>query len=171
MSRQQGSLQKLLLKLDQKFAFEMFRSKLNLKKLKKFSSTRFLKHFQTVLTEFLYNCNFYCFRTYGQLKNVRLPKKMAGTGKHRGFGFVEYHTKKDAKVRDEIFIAINIHKIKTIYDELKKIYCIFRWPLKHCVKVLTFTDVVCISNGLMIVKVSKKSEREQLNIFTKVKFH
>ncbi|CAG0884800.1 unnamed protein product [Darwinula stevensoni] len=37
------------------------------------------------------------FRPFGELKAVRLPKKMAGTGSHRGFGFVEYLTKQDAK--------------------------------------------------------------------------
>ncbi|XP_028565562.2 putative RNA-binding protein 19 [Podarcis muralis] len=37
------------------------------------------------------------FSTFGELKTVRLPKKMAGTGKHRGFGFVDFLTKQDAK--------------------------------------------------------------------------
>lgn len=37
--------------------------------------------------------------TFGELKTVRLPKKMAGTGAHRGFGFVDFVTKQDAKVR------------------------------------------------------------------------
>lgn len=37
--------------------------------------------------------------TFGELKTVRLPKKMAGTGSHRGFGFVDFLTKQDAKVR------------------------------------------------------------------------
>lgn len=36
--------------------------------------------------------------TFGELKTVRLPKKMAGTGSHRGFGFVDFVTKQDAKV-------------------------------------------------------------------------
>ncbi|XP_010718856.1 probable RNA-binding protein 19 [Meleagris gallopavo] len=35
--------------------------------------------------------------TFGELKTVRLPKKMAGTGSHRGFGFVDFLTKQDAK--------------------------------------------------------------------------
>ena len=35
---------------------------------------------------------------FGELKTVRLPKKMAGTGKHRGFAFVDFLTKQDAKV-------------------------------------------------------------------------
>lgn len=38
------------------------------------------------------------FRSYGELKAVRLPKKLVGTEKHRGFGFIEYYTKTDAKV-------------------------------------------------------------------------
>ncbi|KAM5193683.1 putative RNA-binding protein 19 isoform 2-T2 [Mantella aurantiaca] len=37
------------------------------------------------------------FSTFGELKTVRLPKKMAGTGAHRGFGFVDFVTKQDAK--------------------------------------------------------------------------
>ncbi|KFO90193.1 putative RNA-binding protein 19, partial [Buceros rhinoceros silvestris] len=37
------------------------------------------------------------FSTFGELKTVRLPKKTAGTGSHRGFGFVDFLTKQDAK--------------------------------------------------------------------------
>jgi multiple RNA-binding domain-containing protein 1 len=37
------------------------------------------------------------FRVFGELKAVRLPRKMVGTGPHRGFGFVDYVTKSDAK--------------------------------------------------------------------------
>nr|BAN20693.1 RNA binding motif protein [Riptortus pedestris] len=37
------------------------------------------------------------FKTFGVLKFVRLPKKLVGTGPHRGFGFVEYLSKSDAK--------------------------------------------------------------------------
>ncbi|NXG06877.1 RBM19 protein, partial [Sakesphorus luctuosus] len=37
------------------------------------------------------------FSTFGELKTVRLPKKMAGSGSHRGFGFVDFVTKQDAK--------------------------------------------------------------------------
>jgi multiple RNA-binding domain-containing protein 1 len=36
------------------------------------------------------------FKVFGQLKYVRLPKKIDGT--HRGFGFVEFLTKNEAKV-------------------------------------------------------------------------
>ncbi|RXM36281.1 putative RNA-binding protein 19 [Acipenser ruthenus] len=35
--------------------------------------------------------------TFGELKTVRLPKKMSGTGTHRGFGFIDFLTKQDAK--------------------------------------------------------------------------
>ena len=37
------------------------------------------------------------FGTFGKLKNVRLPKKMNSSHEHRGFGFVEFVTKEDAK--------------------------------------------------------------------------
>lgn len=37
------------------------------------------------------------FKVFGDLKAVRLPKKLVGNEKHRGFAFVEYSTKKDAK--------------------------------------------------------------------------
>ncbi|XP_014277556.2 probable RNA-binding protein 19 [Halyomorpha halys] len=37
------------------------------------------------------------FRTFGEVKFVRLPKKLVGTGPHRGFGFVEFISKNDAK--------------------------------------------------------------------------
>ncbi|KAL1132504.1 hypothetical protein AAG570_010459 [Ranatra chinensis] len=37
------------------------------------------------------------FKPFGELKSVRLPKKMVGTGPHRGFGFVDFVTKHDAK--------------------------------------------------------------------------
>lgn len=36
--------------------------------------------------------------TFGELKTVRLPKKAAGSGNHRGFGFIDFITKQDAKV-------------------------------------------------------------------------
>lgn len=37
------------------------------------------------------------FKVFGELKSVRLPKKLSGTGSHRGFGFVDFLTKQDAK--------------------------------------------------------------------------
>ncbi|KAL1451949.1 hypothetical protein WDU94_006274, partial [Cyamophila willieti] len=37
------------------------------------------------------------FKAFGDIKFVRLPKKMVGSGLHRGFGFVEYMTKNEAK--------------------------------------------------------------------------
>ncbi|XP_054719338.1 probable RNA-binding protein 19 [Uloborus diversus] len=37
------------------------------------------------------------FKEFGTLKFVRLPKKIGSSGEHRGFGFVEYVTKNDAK--------------------------------------------------------------------------
>ncbi|XP_059141800.1 probable RNA-binding protein 19, partial [Physella acuta] len=37
------------------------------------------------------------FKVFGELKFVRLPKKLGGTGPHRGFAFVDFVTKEDAK--------------------------------------------------------------------------
>ena len=37
------------------------------------------------------------FRTFGELKTVRLPKKFSARGEHRGFGFVEFATKEGAR--------------------------------------------------------------------------
>uniref|UniRef100_A0A4W3IC07 RNA binding motif protein 19 n=1 Tax=Callorhinchus milii TaxID=7868 RepID=A0A4W3IC07_CALMI len=37
------------------------------------------------------------FSTFGEIKTLRLPKKMGGTGTHRGFGFVDFLTRQDAK--------------------------------------------------------------------------
>jgi hypothetical protein len=49
----------------------------------------------TITTSTLFCC---VDRTFGELKALRLPKKMVGTGSHRGFAFVDYYTKHDAKV-------------------------------------------------------------------------
>ena len=35
------------------------------------------------------------FKTFGSLKGIRLPKKV--TGSHRGFAFVDFHSKEEAK--------------------------------------------------------------------------
>lgn len=35
------------------------------------------------------------FKTFGTLKGIRLPKKV--TGSHRGFAFVDFHSKEEAK--------------------------------------------------------------------------
>lgn len=37
------------------------------------------------------------FKTFGEIKDLRLPKKMSGTGPHRGFAFIDYENKSDAK--------------------------------------------------------------------------
>lgn len=37
------------------------------------------------------------FRTFGEIKTIRLPKKAIGKEKHRGFGFVDFVTRSDAK--------------------------------------------------------------------------
>lgn len=40
---------------------------------------------------------FELFKVFGELKSVRLPKKLSGTGSHRGFAFVDFLTRQDAK--------------------------------------------------------------------------
>lgn len=49
---------------------------------------------------FFFFSYFLDYRAFGELKSVRVPKKMAqgSEDSHRGFGFVDYHTKSDAKV-------------------------------------------------------------------------
>ncbi|XP_017770776.1 PREDICTED: probable RNA-binding protein 19 [Nicrophorus vespilloides] len=37
------------------------------------------------------------FKTFGEIKSLRLPKKMGPTNQHRGFGFVDFATNADAK--------------------------------------------------------------------------
>ncbi|CAG7830076.1 unnamed protein product [Allacma fusca] len=37
------------------------------------------------------------FKTFGELKAIRLPMKLDGSGEHRGFCFIDYHTKLEAK--------------------------------------------------------------------------
>ena len=37
--------------------------------------------------------------TFGEIKTLRLPQKLSGAGTHRGFAFVDFLTKQDAKVR------------------------------------------------------------------------
>lgn len=48
-----------------------------------------------------HNMLFLLFRTFGELKGLRMPKKMVGTGTHRGFAFVEYNSKTEAKAAME----------------------------------------------------------------------
>jgi len=48
------------------------------------------------------------FKPFGELKSVRMPKKSVGSGTHRGFAFVEYITKQDAKKAFES-LSISTH--------------------------------------------------------------
>lgn len=43
------------------------------------------------------------FKGFGELKSVRLPKKAVGKGKHRGFAFVEFLSKENAKKAFDTF--------------------------------------------------------------------
>lgn len=66
-------------------------------------------------------------RPFGELKAVRLPKKMAGNESHRGFAFIDFITKQDAKVEFTLvtvcvtafikyFIAISRERL-TVYQQ------------------------------------------------------
>ncbi len=46
---------------------------------------------------------------FGELKFVRMPKKIDDEH-HRGFGFVDFVSKNDAKVRQERFIQKKINE-------------------------------------------------------------
>jgi len=46
------------------------------------------------------------FKVFGEIKAMRLPKKMVGTGTHRGFCFIEYQSIHDAKVRKVLFFNL-----------------------------------------------------------------
>ena len=43
-------------------------------------------------------CYCHACSVFGELKSLRIPKKLSGTGTHRGFGFADFLTKEDAKV-------------------------------------------------------------------------
>ena len=44
--------------------------------------------------------------TFGEIKTLRLPQKLSGSGTHRGFPFVDFLTKQDAKVRHLYYVTI-----------------------------------------------------------------
>lgn len=49
------------------------------------------------------------FKAFGELKSIRIPKKMTpGEDAHRGFGFVDFVSKSDAKVCKIKLIAYSI---------------------------------------------------------------
>lgn len=49
------------------------------------------------------------FNAFGELKSIRIPKKMTpGEDAHRGFGFVDFISKSDAKV----FIKLQIEFVR-----------------------------------------------------------
>ena len=72
----------------------IFRSKPRPKKWQNFSSN-------TKVTSKIFSLNIVLYlnsRPFGELKAVRLPKKIAGSESHRGFAFIDFITKQDAKV-------------------------------------------------------------------------
>ncbi|CAG2101923.1 unnamed protein product, partial [Medioppia subpectinata] len=63
------------------------------------------------------------FSVFGELKAVRLPKKLAQIGTYRGFGFVDFVTKTDAKVRSTdmkgLPFKVKKRQIKDFIEPLK----------------------------------------------------
>lgn len=52
------------------------------------------------------------FKAFGELKSIRIPKKITpGEDSHRGFGFVDFVSKSDAKVRFDCFSNVFIGNI------------------------------------------------------------
>ena len=54
------------------------------------------------------------FGSFGQLKNVRLPKKFDGS--HRGFGFVEFLTSEEAKIAFASLSATHLYGRKLVVE-------------------------------------------------------
>jgi len=52
-------------------------------------------------------CWYHVCSVFGELKSLRVPKKVSGTGTHRGFGFADFLTKEDAKVSCLSFLSVN----------------------------------------------------------------
>lgn len=58
--------------------------------------------------------SFFYRSVFGQIKSVRLPKKLTGSSSYRGFGFVDFVLKEDAKVSllfFSKFVFLNFVKI------------------------------------------------------------
>lgn len=60
--------------------------------------SRFRSRAEVICFIFFFILKTTLFSTFGELKTVRLPKKAVGSGSHRGFGFIDFITKQDAKV-------------------------------------------------------------------------
>lgn len=53
------------------------------------------------------------FKAFGELKSIRIPKKMTpGEDAHRGFGFVDFNSKSDAKVCIGYIEIIYFHLVR-----------------------------------------------------------
>lgn len=64
-------------------------------------------------------------KAFGEIKSLRIPKKMTpGEDSHRGFGFVDFNTKSDAKV---CFIANRM----LVFSVFSKLNLNFRKHLMH----------------------------------------
>lgn len=89
------------------------------------------------------------FSTFGELKTVRLPKKAAGSGNHRGFGFIDFLTKQDAKVC-AVILQVNILFLRvTIKLMINAILSLYRKLLLHSATAPICTGDASCWSGLM----------------------
>ncbi len=84
--------------------------------------------------------NVFLFSTFGELKTVRLPKKGIG-GAHRGFGFIDFLTKQDAKVGASVSIFLYLFKVSSSLVKQQ----INTDPVQYVHTSNTSFDFVCVS--------------------------
>lgn len=89
----------------------------------------------------LCDVGFMCFffSTFGELKTVRLPKKGIG-GAHRGFGFIDFLTKQDAKVGASVSIFVSFHSQVVSCKTTNR-----HEPVQYVHTSNTSFDFVCVS--------------------------
>lgn len=98
------------------------------------------------------------FRAFGELKSLRIPKKMTpGEDSHRGFGFVDFNTKSDAKV----CLSVQFNDKNNFIG----MHSPYRKHSKHCATVrICMVDVWCWS-GLPPTKGWTNCANGRLNTF------
>ena len=100
---------------------------------------KFIKFILAILkvTSLNFNCFVFLVSAFGELKIVRLPKKIVGTGPHRGFGFVDFVSRHDAKVSyyllkiavlEESFVICYVKYASLL---LKYIFLLIQYNLKE----------------------------------------